>query len=225
MSVVLVLGGARSGKSRFAESLAVGEKHYIATAQAFDDEMRARIAAHREQRGAGWVTHESVLDLSDVLTRVMAGDRFVLVDCLTLWLSNVMLAEDIKLSQSPQNRHPREGGDTTLEGSTRGKLGSRLRGNDDVGSGARNTGCTTLWQDALAQLLTCLRSATGTVVMVSNEVGMGLVPETPLGRAFRDAQGIVNQRVAEVADNVVFVAAGLPLALKGLLPVPPRSRS
>jgi adenosylcobinamide kinase / adenosylcobinamide-phosphate guanylyltransferase len=225
MTVTLILGGARSGKSRFAERLAVGEKHYIATAKAYDDEMRARISMHQAQRGDGWVAHEAVTELPDVLTRVMAGDRFVLVDCLTLWLSNVILADDFETSQSPQNRHPREGGDPTLEDSTRGKLGSCLRGNDDVESGARSTDCTTRWQDALAQLLTSLRIARGTVVLVSNEVGMGLVPETPLGRAFRDAQGIVNQRVAEVADTVVFVAAGLPLALKGPLPVRPASQS
>jgi adenosylcobinamide kinase/adenosylcobinamide-phosphate guanylyltransferase len=176
MSVVLVLGGARSGKSRFAESLAAGEKHYIATAQAFDDEMRARISMHKAQRGKGWVTHESVMDLPDVLARTMRVDRFVLVDCLTLWLSNVMLAEKD-------------------------------------------------WRAGLEQLLTSLSGASGTVVLVSNEVGMGLVPDTPLGRAFRDAQGIVNQRVAAVVDSVVFVAAGLPLALKGPLPVPPTTQS
>jgi adenosylcobinamide kinase / adenosylcobinamide-phosphate guanylyltransferase len=176
MTVVLVLGGARSGKSRFAEGLAAGEKHYIATAQAFDDEMHKRIAAHQAQRGGGWVTHEAVTDLPDVLARVMADRRFVLVDCLTLWLSNVMLAEQD-------------------------------------------------WRGGLDALFTHLRDARGTVVLVSNEVGMGLVPETPLGRAFRDAQGIVNSRVAEVADRVVFVAAGLPLALKGALPTRPALRS
>ena len=176
MSVVLVLGGARSGKSLFAETLAAGEKHYIATAQAFDDEMKVRIAAHKTQRGDGWVTHEAVTDLPEVLWQVMAEGRFVLADCLTLWLSNVMLAEQD-------------------------------------------------WRSALEALLKTLRAAKGSVVLVSNEVGMGLVPETPLGRAFRDAQGIVNQRVAEVADSVVFVVAGLPLALKGSLPVRPRSRS
>ncbi len=169
MTVVLVLGGARSGKSRYAESLASGEKHYVATAQAFDDEMRARIAAHKVQRGDGWVTHEAVFELPEVLIREMHDGRFVLVDCLTLWLSNVMLAEQD-------------------------------------------------WQAALDQLLDALRAAKGTVVLVSNEVGMGLVPETPLGRAFRDAQGVVNQRVAAVADHAVFVAAGLPLPLKGPLP-------
>jgi adenosylcobinamide kinase / adenosylcobinamide-phosphate guanylyltransferase len=176
VTVILVLGGARSGKSRFAESLAAGEKHYVATAQAFDDEMAARIAAHRDQRGGGWVTHEVVTDLPEVLRRIMADDHFVLVDCLTLWLSNVMLAEQD-------------------------------------------------WRGALDQLLATLRKARGTVALVSNEVGMGLVPETPLGRAFRDAQGIVNQRVADVADSVVFVAAGLPLVLKGAMPTAPKARS
>lgn len=189
MSVILVLGGARSGKSSFAETLAAGEKHYVATAQAVDDEMRERIAAHKSRRVGAWVTHETVLDLSEVLTLVMADNRFVLVDCLTLWLSNVMLA------------------------------------NDGVGGGAEIAGNTAHWRDALEQLLACLRTASGTVVLVSNEVGMGLVPDTPLGRAFRDAQGIVNQRVAEVADSVVFVAAGLPLVLKGPLPTVPRLQS
>jgi adenosylcobinamide kinase / adenosylcobinamide-phosphate guanylyltransferase len=172
MSVVLVLGGARSGKSRFAEGLAAGDKHYVATAQAFDDEMRVRISAHQTQRGIGWVTHEAERDLPEILARVMKDGRFVLVDCLTLWLSNVMLAE--------------------MD-----------------------------WRFALQDLLGILRDTKGTIVLVSNEVGMGLVPETPLGRAFRDAQGIVNQRVAEIADSVVFVAAGLPLALKGPMPVLP----
>lgn len=176
MSVVLVLGGARSGKSRFAESLAIGEKHYIATAQAFDEEMRQRIAQHQTQRGGAWVTHETVTDLPPVLAKIMKENRFVLVDCLTLWLSNVILAEQA-------------------------------------------------WRSALEALLDSLRFAKGTVVLVSNEVGMGLVPETALGRAFRDAQGVVNQRVAEVADSVVFVAAGLPLQLKGPLPAIPKAGS
>ena len=166
MSVTLVLGGARSGKSRFAESLAKGEKHYIATAQALDDEMRQRIALHQSQRGAGWTTHEAPLNLEETLAAIDGAGRFILVDCLTLWLSNSMLAE-------------------------------------------RDT------EAAAAKLVAQLAKMTSRVVLVSNEVGLGLVPETRLGRDFRDAQGRLNQQVAAIADHVVFVAAGLPFVLKG----------
>jgi adenosylcobinamide kinase/adenosylcobinamide-phosphate guanylyltransferase len=165
MTVTLVLGGARSGKSRHAESLCSGERYYVATAQAFDEEMRERIAKHQQDRGGNWVTHEAPLDLTGQLREVDAPGRVILVDCLTLWLSNVMLADD------------------------------DWRGLTEV----------------LAALLPAMQAD---VVLVSNEVGMGLVPDTALGRAFRDAQGFLNQRVAEVADRVVFVVAGLPLCLK-----------
>lgn len=166
----LLLGGARSGKSRLAEALVRdvaarrgAAARYIATAEALDDEMRARIATHRDRRGPGWTTAEVPLDLPRALRD--AGDRPVLVDCLTLWLSNLMLA-------------------------------------------GRDPGAAT---DAV---LAALARHPGPVALVSNEVGLGLVPETPLGRAFRDAQGVLNQRVAAAADCVVFVAAGLPLVLK-----------
>lgn len=165
--ITLVLGGARSGKSAYAETLAAaGERHYIATAQAFDDEMRDRIAKHQRDRGGGWVTHEEPLELLKALQATDGTGRVLLVDCLTLWLSNLMLAER--------------------------EIGAAIR----------------LLIDGLARL-------NADVVFVSNEVGMGLVPDTPLGRRFRDAQGQLNQRVAAVADRVVFVAAGLPLVLKG----------
>lgn len=166
MSVTLVLGGARSGKSRHAESLAHGERHYIATAQPFDDEMRVRIDAHQKQRGDGWTTHEELFGLPRKLAEVDGAARFILVDCLTLWLSNLMLAE-------------------------------------------RD------WNGPTTALCGVLQRMQADVVLVSNEVGMGIVPDTPLGRAFRDAQGSLNQQVAKVADRVVFVAAGLPLVLKG----------
>jgi adenosylcobinamide kinase / adenosylcobinamide-phosphate guanylyltransferase len=172
MTVTLVLGGARSGKSRYAESMAAGERHYVATAQAFDDEMRVRIQTHQLQRGAGWTTHEEHLALAPKLKHIDGAGRFVLVDCLTLWLSNLMLAE-------------------------------------------RD------WTEPCAELLQTLGFMKADVVLVSNEVGLGIVPETPLGRRFRDAQGIVNQQVASQADTVVFVAAGLPLVLKGQRLVPP----
>lgn len=168
LATTLVLGGARSGKSAFAEQL-VGDsglaRVYLATATAEDDEMRSRIGYHRERRGDGWVTVEEPVALVDALTREATHGRAVLVDCLTLWLSNLMFAER----------------DPEIEG---------------------------------RRLTRFLEVAKCPIVLVSNEVGLGLVPETPLGRKFRDAQGRLNQIVAAAVPNVVFIAAGLPLWLK-----------
>lgn len=167
--ITLVLGGARSGKSRYAERLveaAAGSGTYCATAEAGDAEMAARIAAHRSRRGPFWRTIEAPLTLVRAIDAEAAPESPVLVDCLTVWLSNLLLASK------------------ELEEETRA-------------------------------LCRTLREAAGPVVLVSNEVGMGLVPETPLGRRFRDAAGWLNQDVAALADRVVFVAAGLPLMLKG----------
>lgn len=167
-ATTLVLGGARSGKSAFAERLARDSgltPVYLATADAGDDEMKARIAQHRTRRGENWRTVEEPLALVDVLTRESKSGSIVLVDCLTLWLSNLMHAQ----------RDP----------------------------------------DIEARRLTrFLGVALHPIVFVSNEVGMGLVPDTPLGRAFRDAQGRLNQTIAAAVPNVAFVAAGLPLWLK-----------
>jgi len=167
-STTLVLGGARSGKSAFAERL-VGDsglaRVYLATATAGDDEMRSRITHHRERRGDGWITVEEPLALVDALTREASRGRAVLVDCLTLWLSNLMFAE-----RDPEVEARR-----------------------------------------LARFLDVAKHP---IVLVSNEIGLGLVPETPLGRSFRDAQGRLNQIVAATVPNVVFIAAGLPLWLK-----------
>ena len=166
--LTLVLGGARSGKSRYTERLveaAASGGTYIATAEPGDDEMAARIAAHRARRGPFWRTVEAPLRLAQALAAEARPDCPVLVDCLTLWLSNLMLAE------------------------------ARLA-------------------DELATLRAELSDAAGPVVLVANEVGLGLVPETPLGRRFRDAAGWLNQEMAALADEVVFVAAGLPLVLK-----------
>lgn len=164
----LVLGGARSGKSQFAEKLAHGSgltRIYLATATAGDDEMRERIAHHRNQRGDEWRTVEEPLALTDTLARESSVERVVLVDCLTLWLSNLMHA----------GRDP-----------------------------AQETQKLADW----------LRATSHPVLLVSNEVGLGLVPETSLGRDFRDAQGRLNQVIAVAVPTVVFVAAGLPLWLK-----------
>ncbi len=168
----LILGGARSGKSRFAEHLAshiTNDVTYIATAQAFDAEMEGRIAAHRDRRDRGWKTVEAPLDLVDAIASVPPAS-LILIDCLTLWLSNQLLA------------------------------------NADLDEGMDALGAAVL-------------SSPNPIICVSNEVGMGLVPENALGRAFRDAQGHLNQMIAARADLVVFVAAGLPMVLKGTLPV------
>lgn len=169
---ILVFGGARSGKSVYAESLFAplpGPFLYLATGHASDDEMAERIDHHRARRGAQWRTIEEPCDIAPLVTADHAVQA-ILVDCVTLWLSNLMEA----------------GRDIETE---------------------------------TAYLCEHLAQAPVPVVLVSNEVGMGLVPETPLGRAFRDAQGRVNQRLAAVCDRVVFVAAGLPLVLKGGLPL------
>jgi adenosylcobinamide kinase / adenosylcobinamide-phosphate guanylyltransferase len=168
-ATTLVLGGARSGKSRYAEAVVTGAAKagtYIATAEAGDAEMAARIAHHRIGRGAFWRTVEEPLDLAGAIAAHGDPARPLLIDCLTLWLSNLLGAGRI------------------VEHETEALIGA-------------------------------LRAAAGPVVLVANEVGMGLVPETPLGREFRDAAGRLNQAVAAHADRVVFVAAGLPLALKG----------
>jgi adenosylcobinamide kinase/adenosylcobinamide-phosphate guanylyltransferase len=163
----LVLGGACSGKSAYAERLVLQSGFtpiYIATATAGDGEMGERIAHHRDRRGPGWLTIEEPLALVATLQREAAQGRAILVDCLTLWLSNLMFAE------------------RAIEAET----------------------------EALCAALATLPA----IVLVSNEIGMGLVPDTPLGRRFRDAQGRLNQAVAAAIPSVVFVAAGLPLALK-----------
>ncbi|MEO0400698.1 MAG: bifunctional adenosylcobinamide kinase/adenosylcobinamide-phosphate guanylyltransferase [Pseudomonadota bacterium] len=164
-----ILGGARSGKSRRAQTLAEeisAQRIFIATAEPFDEEMLERITRHRSDRGPDWQTVEAPLELSEAISRWASADTVCLVDCLTLWLSNLMHADR------------------------------------DV---ARET-------DAVKQ---SIRNAAGPVVLVSNEVGFGLVPETPLGRRFRDAQGRVNQEIAAACDRVEFIAAGLSITLKG----------
>ncbi|HSG55033.1 bifunctional adenosylcobinamide kinase/adenosylcobinamide-phosphate guanylyltransferase [Seohaeicola saemankumensis] len=169
--LTLVLGGAASGKSAFAERLVLDSglaPVYLATAQAWDEEMRGKIARHRNARGAGWLTHEAPLDLAPALTAARP-DQAVLLDCATLWLTNQMLADHDLAAQE-------------------------------------------------TALLAALDACAAPVVVVSNEIGMSVVPENALARRFRQAQGELNQRLAAQAPLVVAVMAGLPLVLKGTLP-------
>lgn len=166
--LTLVLGGARSGKSAYAEALLEdhpGAKLYVATAEARDSEMTARIAAHRARRGAGWRTVEAPHALTPTLEAESRPGRALLVDCLTLWLGNLMGA----------------GSDVAAE---------------------------------IERLRACLPRLESRTVLVANEVGLGIVPDNATARAFRDHAGRLNQAVAAAAEQVVFVAAGLPLTLK-----------
>ncbi|MEL6830242.1 MAG: bifunctional adenosylcobinamide kinase/adenosylcobinamide-phosphate guanylyltransferase [Pseudomonadota bacterium] len=163
-----ILGGARSGKSRRALTLAEAKgprRVFVATAQAWDTEMAERISRHQDERGLGWSTVDAPLALVGALSDLSHSVDVCVVDCLTLWLSNLILD------------------------------------NRDV-------------ETETKQLCRSLNTLAIPVILVSNEVGLGLVPETPLGRTFRDAQGRLNQAVAAICNRVEFVAAGLPITLK-----------
>ncbi|WP_342120651.1 bifunctional adenosylcobinamide kinase/adenosylcobinamide-phosphate guanylyltransferase [Pseudoduganella sp. OTU4001] len=181
MTRTLVFGGARSGKSAYAEQLAANsgkEVIYIATGAAGDAEMAARIARHRAQRPASWRTVEQPLALAAALAAWRAPQRMVLVDCLTLWLSNLMFSDG--------RQYP------------------------DVGA----IELPARFHEERAALLSELAEERGDVVLVSNEVGMGIVPWGAVSRSYADEAGRLNQAVATACDRVAFVAAGLPLMLK-----------
>ena len=176
--LILLLGGARSGKSRYAETWA--HEHgrrvlFVATAQAFDDEMRQRIARHRSDRPAAWDTVEAPLHVGAAIRAALAGHDTVLVDCITLLASNVLLAQPEDAAQETVNR-------AVLA--------------------------------EIDELLAVRATSSATWLVVSNEVGMGVVPPTRLGRFYRDALGYANQRLAQVADEVLLLVAGLPWRLK-----------
>lgn len=166
--LTFILGGAASGKSAFAEQLAVStgkSRVYLATSQVFDDEMRLKIRQHIAQRGSGWTTIEAPFDLLPELAK-LTNDQICLIDCATMWLTNHLLAEN------------------NLE-------------------------------EAQAGLLEAMKTCAAQIVVVSNEVGHGIVPDNALSRRFREAQGRLNIALAAQADRVVQVTAGLPLVLKG----------
>jgi len=169
MTCLFVLGGARSGKSRYAQDRAEamgGVSMFVATAQAYDAEMAERIARHQADRDSRWTTIDASLTLADAIAAHAGAGRVLLIDCLTLWTSNVMLAEQ------------------------------------DMDA-------------ATEALVAAIHAAPGALVIVANEVGLGIVPDNALARRFRDCAGRLNQRVAAAADEVVLIAAGLPIKLKG----------
>ncbi len=169
--IYFITGGARSGKSAFAEKLAselAGKRAYLATAQALDPEMAARIEKHRKDRGIAWDTYEEPLAVAELLKKLSGRYDVVLLDCLTLWLSNVMAHSD----------------------------------GDDVVSSRSD------------ELVAAIKEFNGVCIIVSNEVGLGIVPDNPLARKFRDFAGMLNQRAALTADDVYFTAAGIPVKIK-----------
>ncbi len=171
--VALILGGTRSGKSRYGLSLAAQfplPRLFVATAEAGDAEMAARIEQHRKERGPDWDTREAPLALPQALAEAQDKYGVILVDCLTLWLTNLMLREN-----APE-----------------GELEANCQ-----------------------SLLRVVEHATTPLILISNEVGWGIVPENPLARQFRDRAGMLHQRLAQVADLVTLMVAGLPLTIKG----------
>lgn len=172
--VTLLTGGGRSGKSDYAVTLAMARarRAFIATAEPFDDEMRARIAAHRAGRGNAFATIEAPVDLAGAVRGLPAGTDVVVIDCLTVWLGNLM---------------HRDG---------QGEQTSR----------------------AIAELLDVLREPPCDVIVVTNEVGLGIIPENAMARQFRDLAGGVNTRVARLANRVVLMISGIPLTIKGTAP-------
>lgn len=173
-----IVGGARSGKSKYAEAVALSAEsrglavHYIATAQAFDNEMSVRIAKHQKSRPKHWVTHEIPLNVSDTLSSI-PDKSVVIIDCITIWISNHMMAAD-----------------------------------------TRGTSSETAHDESVRRLMQKISEFSGDVIAVSNEVGLGIVPDNELARLFRDVAGRVNQQLAAAAGCVYFMVSGLPITLK-----------
>lgn len=179
MTVRLILGGARSGKSSFAEQVAKSKVrfdstkalHYVATAIAFDEEMEARIQHHQHQRGKGWIEHESPYELAQTLEQ-LSSDDVVLVDCMTLWLNNVIYND------------------------------GQMRDSKQI-------------DRVIKHLINVLKQSRADITLVSNEVGMGLIPEGEVSRLFIEHAGLMNKWIGEISTEVIFVAAGLAKVLKG----------
>ncbi|SFF08708.1 adenosylcobinamide kinase /adenosylcobinamide-phosphate guanylyltransferase [Phytobacter palmae] len=180
--LTLVTGGARSGKSRHAESLVVNAKGvlYIATSQIFDEEMAARIQHHRDSRPAHWRTEERWHDLADIITADNPPDEAILLECITTMVTNLLFAQ---------------GGDSDPDGWDYARLEAQV-------------------QEEIERLIAACACCPAPVVLVTNEVGMGIVPENRLARHFRDIAGRVNQRLAQAADSVWLVVSGIGVKIK-----------
>jgi adenosylcobinamide kinase/adenosylcobinamide-phosphate guanylyltransferase len=179
MKLAFVIGGARSGKSAFAlkEAARVKDrKVYLATAEAIDEEMKERIRIHKDERGSEWDTYEEPTKVSEVIAGLADRYQVILIDCLTVWLSNVLLRSRV---EETERASPEE------------SIGELI-------DGLRN--------------LTAIRGLH--IIIVSNEVGMGIVPDNTLARRFRDLAGMLNQKIAEIADEVFLVTAGIPVKIK-----------
>lgn len=183
--IKFITGGARSGKSRLAESFLKNEDNviYIATGIAFDNEMKDRIAKHRETRNSNWITVEAYKSLDSKLKNITGGMDYILLDCVTIMVSNLMLLEN----------------DVDWDNA----------GIEMVNSIERN-----ILQE-INKFLDIVRGFSGETIIVSNELGMGIVPPTPLGRYYRDIAGRANQVIADLADEVYFVVSGIPMRIKG----------
>jgi len=185
--IVFITGGARSGKSRFAlkeASRISGKKVYLATAEAIDKEMRQRIEDHKRQRGDDWVTYEEPLKIAELVEEIKCRYTVILIDCLTLWLSNLLIKTD-----NPGYRTQ------TIETEIERFL--------DVLKCFKDSPVCELGPEPCS------------LFIISNEVGMGIVPENELARRFRDMAGLLNQKVSEVSDEVYMLVAGIPIKVKG----------
>ena len=194
--IIFITGGARSGKSSFAMAEASkvnGKKAYVASAEALDEEMGERIENHKRQRGEEWITYEEPEKISDVIKKIEREYSVIVIDCLTLWLSNIMhsgleIADAINTLIDVLNEN-----NPPSPPFSKGGLGGLSGEIESERTGASH---------AL------------TLYIVSNEVGMGIVPDNEIARRFRDMAGILNQKVAEVSDEVYMVVAGIPVKIK-----------
>ena len=196
--ITFVIGGARSGKSSFVLNEGAkleGQRAYIATGEALDDEMHDRIRKHKEDRGPEWSTYEEPFEIAKILSDIKDKYRLIVIDCLTLWLSNVLLRTK---SQDQGTKTTDESMQEFIDELNRFKNGIRNPESED-----RLTDHESRITDNGPRLF-----------IVSNELGMGIVPENELAREFRDLTGFLNQKVAVIADEVYLVTAGIPLKIK-----------